>query len=636
MSGFIGTYRAKGLEDADRSAAPAMLEALAHRGPGRSAHVSDAHVLLGGVGSAAPGKHGDDATPNVFAVCDGEICNAPELREYLASRGHAADTADDAQLLPPLYREYGPEFVLKLRGEFALALWDGREQRLVLARDRVGAKPLYYTRAGGRLIFASEIKALLLHPAVERRPDLYAMHHALSFRHAPGEDTVFLNVKKLPPAHLMTAGGGPPEPRRYWQAARIRVEKKSTAVEDAAVLLDLLTTSVRRRLAGEESVGVLLSGGLGSSAVAGLAARIAPSRVETFTLGFDEPGSNETHYARLVARRFKLQNTQFVAQSGELLESVPLLVWHCDEPVGDPAVPALHYLCKCAREHVPAVLAGNGCDELFGGLDHYVADSYLHYYNYIPPQVRRNIMTPMLSYASHSATGPAQENLEQMASVSPYSDAERHLNWTAPFTHYEKMLLYHPDIARELRSYNSGELMQLYYNRTEGFGRGFTEQQLLVDFLTRLPETALMGMDRAGMANGLRVRFPVAAKEVAELALSLPANMKIKGATTKRVLKQALWNFLPAEILYRRKQTPEPPLGAWFRGPLRDLARDYLTDDTAARRGLFNPVYVERLLNENEHGFRDHGRKLWALLNIEFWFRIFLDSAPPAAPPAMT
>lgn len=640
MGGICGIFNPNGADDTDRAAIRAMLDAIKHRGPdGIDVH-EDRFALLGAARCDAPGlgpgrQPARESKADVWALCDGVVYNAHELRTELSDKGFSFETPCDAGLLPAAYLHYGDEFIRKLRGLYALAVWDAARGRLFLGRDRVGKKPLFYTRAAGRFLFASEIKALLQHPLVDRRPDIHALHHLLSFQHAPGTDSLIRNISKLPPAHCLVASPDDAPPRPYWAPESIRIEKQFLAMRDSNKLFDLLKTSVRRRLPAEGPVGVFLSGGLESSAVAGLAAELAGARVHTFSLGFDDPELDETHYARMVARHFGTQHTDFKVKSDELVESAPLLVWHNDAPVTDPLALPLYWLAKNARPHVSTALCGLGADELFGGHDRYVVDNYLHYYNYIPETVRRGLVAPALTYASNSmAAGPGRTRIEDMAVLSPFSDAERHLFWLSAFTHAEKMQLFHPGIAHELRHDNSGVLLERIYERAQGRGRGFTEQQLLADFMTHLPETGLAAADRAAMASGVMLRCPFLSKKIMELALSLPAGMKIKGTTTKRILKKTLWNFLPTEILYRPKQSFLPPYGAWFRGPLRDLCRDYLTDTRAGSRGLFNNVYVHRLLSEHASHFRDHGHKLWTLLNIEFWFRIFIDGSPGGAPPA--
>lgn len=634
MSGICGIFNPNGADDADRTAIRAMLDCIKHRGPNGLDFHEDRFTLLG-----AARFDGSDRQParapdsNVWALCDGDIHNAPELRSELSGKGFSFETPCDAGMLSAAYLHYGDQFVHKLRGMYAVVVWDAAQGRLFLARDRSGKKPLFHTRAEGRFIFASEIKALLQHPLVDRRPDIHALHHLLSFQHAPGEDSLIRNISKLPPAHSMVVGADEAPPRRYWMPENIRIEKPFLAVRDANKLFDLLKTSVRRRMPTEGPVGVFLSGGLESSAVTGLAAELAGSRVHTFSLGFDDPALDETHYARMVARHFGTTHTDFKVTNEELMESVPLLVWHNDAPITEPLALPLYWLAKNARPHISTAMCGLGADELFGGHDRYVLDNYLHYYNYIPESVRRGFLGPTLNYASNTMTaGPGRSRVEDMAALSPLSDAERHLYWLSGFTHADKMLIFHPDIAHELRNHNSGELLQWAYARTESHGRGFTEQQLLVDFMNYLPETELSSADRAAMSCGLELRCPFLSKKIIELALSLPSGMKIKGTTTKRILKKTLWNFLPTEILYRPKQGFQPPLGAWFRGPLRDVSHDYLTDVRAGSRGLFNDAYVRRLLSEHSSQFRDHGRKLWALLNIEFWFRIFIDGSPGTVP----
>jgi asparagine synthase (glutamine-hydrolysing) len=641
MCGICGIFNPSGLDDTDRQAIGPMTQVLAHRGPDHSATRLDEFTALGHTrlsivdieGGAQPMDNEDGTVRTVF---NGEIYNFDGLRNDLLKRGHEFKSRSDTEVLVHAYETYGYDFVYKLRGMFAFAVWDAANRRLIVARDRVGKKPLYYTRAQGRFLFASEIKSLLMHPAVRRRLDAHSLHHMLSFQNVPGQDTIFYDIKKLPPAHYKVIGVGDDNPHPYWSAADIQVEKFYQAREETGRLQKVIRDSVQRRLMGDVPVGAFLSGGVDSSAVVGLMSMLTDQPVQTFSIGFDDPAYDETNYASLVAKHFRTKHTEFKVTSQELMECMPLLVWHCDEPVPDSSILPTYCLSRLTREHVKVALSGDGGDELFGGYERYAADRYLHMYNYIPEGVRRNLLVPAFSMASHSVTESlTRKRMEQMAHFSPMSDAERHLNWLSFFTAHEKNSLYTPELAAELAGYNSADVLQYYYDRFDSNNRSFTDQQLLIDFLTYLPETLMMKVDRASMAVGLEVRCPLLSKEVVELALATPASLKIKGATTKRLLKQTFWNFLPAEILYRRKQGFEAPLNSWFRGPLREVLWDHLTDDRAKSRGLFNQNTVSRLLNEHQNGVRDHGHKLWILLNIEFWHRIFMDGPPPQTSPSL-
>lgn len=641
MCGICGIFNPQGLDDVDREAIGPMTRVLGHRGPDDSGTRLDPFTALGhtrlsivDVAGGAQPMSNEDGT--IWTTFNGEIYNFEGLRKDLERRGHVFKSRADTEVIVHAYESYGEDFVRKLRGMYALAVWDATQRRLLVARDRVGKKPLYYARIQGRFIFASEIKSIILHPAVRRRLDALSLHHMMSFQNVPGQDTIFYDVKKLPPAHYKIIGIGDDNPRAYWSAADIRVEKVFQAREDTGKLRKLISTAVEQRLMGDVPVGAFLSGGIDSAAVVGLMSTLSREPVRTFSIGFDDPAYDETSYASLVARHFGTQHTEFKVTSAELMECMPLLVWQCDEPVPDSSILPTYCLSRLTREHVKVALSGDGGDELFGGYERYVADRYLHYYNYIPEAVRKNLLMPAFSMASHSVSEDMpRKRLEQMARFSPMTDAERHLNWLAFFSAHEKRSLYTPELSAELAGYNSADVLAYYYERFDSQNRSFTDQQLLIDFLTYLPETLMMKVDRASMAVGLEVRCPLLDKDVVEMALATPATLRIKGATTKRLLKQAFWNFLPAEILYRRKQGFEAPLNSWFRGPLREVLWDHLTDTRARSRGLFDHAYVSRLLNEHQNGIHDHGHKLWFLLNIEFWHRIFMDGQPPQSAPSL-
>lgn len=642
MCGICGIFNPSGIDDSDGAAIPRMTGVLKHRGPDDSGIRAEDFVALGHrrlsivdlAGGSQPMPN-EDGT--VWTVFNGEIYNFKSLMDDLRSKGHVFKTRSDTEALVHGYEEYGSGLVEKLDGMFAFAVWDGPRRRLLLARDRVGKKPLYYTRAGGRLLFASEIKSLLLHPAVERRMNPVALHHMYSFQHVPGEDTAFEGIKKLPPAHMLFFDGDcEAMPARYWLRHDIKIDKRPSAVAEAQnALPGMLRDAVRARLMGDVPLGAFLSGGLDSSAVVALMAGCAGGEVHTFSIGFDQPEFDETSYARLVAKRFGTHHTEFTVTSKELMEAVPKLVWHCDEPVADSSILPTYYLSKMTREHVTVALSGDGGDELFGGYERYAADAKLHVLNTIPLGLRKILLAPIFAAAGKAmGQGKISHRLEQLAMFAPMSDAERHLNWLSYFTQQEKVSLYKKDFEQSVADVYSSDVMRDKYKAAAGAGRDFTAVQLLVDFLSYLPETLMMKVDRASMACSLEVRCPILSKDVVELAMSIPGDVRVKGGVTKWFMKESLRELLPAEIIDRRKKGFEVPLNAWFRGPLRDVVRGLLTDQTAAANGIFDGAAVKKLIDEHESGNKDHGHKLWSLLSVELWRRLFFDGPAPEEPRA--
>jgi len=638
MCGICGIYNPRGIDDADTGAIGPMTDVLAHRGPDDSGVHADGFAALGhrrlsiiDLSFGAQPMSNEDGS--VWTAFNGEIYNFKSVREDLIAKGHVFKTNSDTEVIVHGWEEFGADVAAKLDGMFALAVWDASRRMLLLARDRAGKKPLYYTTApGGRFIFASEIKSLLLHPMVERRLNHASLHHTLSFQHVPGEDTIFTGIKKLPPAHLLLIGKDKQPPRRYWFPNDVRCLSAPAAKRAAAELPGLIREAVRARLMSDVPLGAFLSGGIDSSAVVAMMAQTANSDIHTFSIGFDTPEFDETAHARAVSEQFGTKHTEFIVTSKQLLEAVPMLVWNCDEPTPDSSILPTYCLSLMTRKHVTVALSGDGGDELFAGYERYLADRYLHNLASMPEAARKKLLAPALGAASRTLRGKISHRLSQLAELAPYSDAQRHLNWLSFFTEQEKDSLFSADFAASVRGVPSSDIMQRRFDETDGGNRDFTARQLLVDFLTYLPETVLMKVDRASMACSLEVRCPLLDTRIIELALSIPGGMKIARNTTKRVLKEALRGTLPDDILDRRKQGFEVPLNTWFRGPLRDALRDYLTDDTAKARGIFDPAAVETLIEEHLSEKRDNRHRLWILLNIELWFRTFIDGAPPAEP----
>lgn len=639
MCGICGIFNPSGLDGDDRFSISPMTDAIAHRGPDESAVRVENDIALGHTrlsivdveGGAQPMSNEDGS---VWTVFNGEIYNFLTLRGDLIQKGHKFATRADTEVLVHGYEEYGTELIPKLDGMFAFAIWDSQRRRLILARDRVGKKPLYYSLSAGRLFFASEIKSILLHRRVGRCLEPESLHNMISFQHVPGENTMFRGIKKLRPAHYIVFDEKKDiRQKRYWFPEQIETAGAGAADGIIASITGALGESVKARLMGDVPVGAFLSGGVDSSAVAALMSGCAPGKVSTFSIGFDRPEYDETSFARIVANKFGTNHHEFSVTSAELMSSVSRILWHCDEPVADSSILPTYYLSRLTREHVKVALSGDGGDELFGGYERYIADKYMHALSAIPAPVRKRLLAPVFAMISSIApVSKIKHRADQLSRFTSMSDPERHLNWLSFFNGNEKSSLYTKEFAALAAAHPSYELMDSFYLDAAGGGRDFTARQLLVDFLTYLPETLMMKVDRASMANGLEVRCPILDRRVVEIAMSLPGDIRIKGNVTKWALKQSLRGLLPDEIIDRRKKGFEVPLDAWFRDPLRDALNDFLTDSTAASRGIFNQSEVKKLLKEHQDGASKHGHKLWSLLSVELWHRLFIDGDAPSSP----
>ncbi len=535
-------------------------------------------------------------TGDVVCVFNGELYNFPELRDELG--GHEVRGTGDTPVLPHLYEEHGPSFVERLHGMFALALWDAPRNRLLLARDRLGKKPLLWTRLpDGTLAFASELKALLRLPQLARDVDLEAIDAYLALQYVPGDRTAIRGVRKLPPGHLLVVEGDTERVERYWSPEP--AEPSSSDDEWLERVRETVTAAVRRRLIADVPLGALLSGGIDSSIVVALMAQASSEPVRTFTVGFAEPRYDERRYARAVAERWNTDHAELGIHA-EIAETLPRLAAALDEPLGDEAALPLFLICEQARSHVTVALTGDGGDESFAGYERYVAHELA---GRLP--------------ASAAAAGARALRLLPAARREPRSPLFR----TARFL----------DVAAAERGDRYGRLMEVFpvelrrrlwaerapqEVRLEPALTGIAGLQAL-DVETYLPGDLLLKADLASMAHSLELRSPLLDHEVIQLGLALPSSLKVHGRVGKVALRRAFAEDLPARVSSRRKTGFGVPLRRWFRVDLRELARETLTAD----RGWFRPEEVRRLLDEHVAGQADHGHRLWCLLMLELWIR---------------
>ncbi len=535
-------------------------------------------------------------TGDVVCVFNGELYNFPELRDELG--GHEVRGTGDTPVLPHLYEEHGPSFVERLHGMFALALWDAPRNRLLLARDRLGKKPLLWTRLpDGTLAFASELKALLRLPQLARDVDLEAIDAYLALQYVPGDRTAIRGVRKLPPGHLLVVEGDTERVERYWSPEP--AEPSSSDDEWLERVRETVTAAVRRRLIADVPLGALLSGGIDSSIVVALMAQASSEPVRTFTVGFAEPRYDERRYARAVAERWNTDHAELGIHA-EIAETLPRLAAALDEPLGDEAALPLFLICEQARSHVTVALTGDGGDESFAGYERYVAHELA---GRLP--------------ASAAAAGARALRLLPAARREPRSPLFR----TARFL----------DVAAAERGDRYGRLMEVFpvelrrrlwaerapqEVRLEPALTGIAGLQAL-DVETYLPGDLLLKADLASMAHSLELRSPLLDHEVIQLGLALPSSLKVHGRVGKVALRRAFAEDLPARVSSRRKTGFGVPLRRWFRVDLRELARETLTAD----RGWFRPEEVQRLLDEHVAGQADHGHRLWCLLMLELWIR---------------
>jgi asparagine synthase (glutamine-hydrolysing) len=625
MCGICGLAALDGAGPVDGRLLAAMNAALVHRGP------DDEGTLLDGpVGLAArrlsiidvAGGHqpiaNEDGT--VHVVQNGEIYNYRELRDDLAARGHRFATHCDTEVLVHLYEERGPRFVEVLRGMFAVAVWDAARRRLLLARDRYGIKPLYWRAGGGTLAFASELKALLRDPGFSREVDLDALEAFLAFNSIPAPLTIFRDARKLPPGHLLTwEPGGEPRVERYARPAPADAGavRREPAGELAAELRERLRDSVRAHLVADVPVGVLLSGGVDSSALAALAAESSDERVRTFSIGFEERSFNELDRARLVAQRFGTDHHELVVRP-DASELLPRLVDAFDEPFADSSALPTYLVSQLAAEHVKVVLSGEGGDELFGGYFTYVADLLAPRVGWAAAAAR-----PLIErLPSSSRKVPLEYRAKRFARGARLPPLERHHAWKEIFS---------PEARAELLAAGDGrrhdplDLHRARYEETAGAEPLARLQD--VDLGIYLADDLLVKTDRASMAHSLEARVPFLDPAVTDLALALPTRHKVRGLSKKRLLRRAVAPLLPREILRAPKQGFSIPAAAWLRGPLEPFAREVLSrgNDVLDRDAML------RVLDAHVARREDLSRQLWGLLTFTLWWERHVVSPAPVA-----
>lgn len=615
---------------ADMTVLRGMCDALYHRGPDDDGYLIDDGAALGmrrlAIIDLVSGRQpisNEDGTVSI--VYNGETYNFPELRRELEKRGHRFSTNTDTECIVHLYEDHGEACVEHLRGMFAFALWDKRRRRLLLARDRVGKKPLFYRVTPRGIAFASELKALLQDPEFPREVDSVALHHYLTYQYVPAPWTIYKGVNKLPPAHTLSYRDGSVTLRRYWDLSY--AEKVNLSEEEAAErLLAHVREATAIRLISDRPLGAFLSGGVDSSTVVGAMAEHMSEPVKTFSIGFEEERFDERRYARIVARHFSTDHHELVVRPSAL-ELLPTLVWHYDEPFADSSAIPSYYVAQMARRHVIVALNGDGGDESLGGYDRYVALLLARRVR-VPAPLR-----PLALAAVRALPGSRPRSLprrgKDFLAFALEAPETRYARLMSYFDNEQKGEVYTGAMREAVAGIDSYDLLAAAYRNSDA--PDLLDATLDVDVQTYLPGDLLVKMDIATMAHSLEARSPFLDHKLMEFCASLPSRFKVRGRTGKYLLKKAALGWLPDEILTRGKMGFGVPMASWLRGELRDLARDALTDSTARGRGYFEPVAVERLLAEHQAG-ADHSPRIWALLMFELWHRMFVDSRAVRAP----
>ncbi len=629
MCGICGTYDFSRQRPAHRGLLEQMNATLVHRGPDGGGTYTQGPVGLAARRLAIIDlAHGDQ--PMVSAdgascvVQNGEILNHRELRRDLERGGAQFRTECDTEVLLHLYRRDGPGFVSQLRGMFALALWDSRRRTLLLARDRFGIKPLFYSDAAGRLSFGSELKALLQDPAFSREVDREALHSYLAFNSIPAPLTIFRAARKLPPGHLLVCS---PEGVRIERYARPTPAsdgqlRKGTGEELAEELRERLLDSVTAHLLADVPVGVLLSGGVDSSVLTALAARGAAEQVSTFSIGFRERSFNELDLAREVAQRYGTDHHELVV-SPHMAELLPELVSAFDEPFADSSAVPTFLVSRLAADHVKVVLSGEGGDELFGGYETYTADQLARW---IGPAAAR--LGPLVErIPSSDARVSLEYRAKRFVRAAALSPLERHHGWKEIFSSEQRARLLTSDWRHP-----AGDPLAPWRSRFEETeGAPLLARLQDVDLGIYLADDLLVKTDRMSMAHSLEARVPFLDPVVAELALALPTKHKVRGPAKKRLLRRAAAPLIPREILHARKRGFSIPTAAWLRKEMKPLAQELLSPERTRTQGYFEPTFVTSLLEEHVARRQDHSRQLWGLMSFSLWVEQMERSGSAAA-----
>ncbi len=641
MCGICGVWE-YGASDGriDRVLVERMGDQMPHRGPDDSGEL----IFDGGRGcfgfrrlsiidlSQAGHQPMRGCTDQLWVVFNGEIYNHAAHRQALEKRGHRYASRTDTETILHLYEERGPDFIKDLEGDFAIALWDAGGEQLALFRDPLGVKPLYYYHKGGRFIFASEIKAILQHPAVTPEVDEEALYHYLTFLTTPAPRTLFRDIQKLPAGHtLLIKRDGTVSLKQYWDALPPSEAGPSRSEQEhRAEILRLLRASISKRMMSDVPFGVFLSGGVDSSANVALMAERMSRPVQTFTVGFrDQEAYNELDSARRIARDFGTNHHEVIIGEEEMHEFLPRLVFHQDEPIADPVCVPLYYVSKLARDSGTIVVqVGEGSDEIFSGYDNYVRhlriyEKFWQHAEKLPLAARRAASATARPFLEAAGTKRAAiELLRRFGADEP-------LFWGGAIVYDEALK---PRVlSRSMRERWAGrsslEVVNSYldYIERERPASDFLTRMIYLELKLRLPELLLMRVDKITMATSVEARVPFLDHHLVEYAMGLPRSLKVEGTSGKQILKRALEEVLPRDLLYSRKRGFSAPIREWFRNGLGDWFDSHLMNSSLRRREFFDYEFIARLLDEHRSGARDWSFHLWSLLNLSLWYERWIE-----------
>ena len=620
MCGITGMVSEKKSDLVDGAILREMCQVIYHRGPDEDGFYQDEFAGLGmrrlSIIDLETGQQpvtNEDGT--IWLIFNGELYNYLPLHAELVARGHRFVTKSDTEVIVHAYEEYGDRCVEFFNGMFAFALWDAPRRRLLIARDHLGIKPLYYWEGNGELVFGSELKAVVAHPAVPRVVDPVALDHFLTIEYIPAPRTIFQGIHKLPPGHRLIFEAGAARVEKYWDIQPMDTPQDEEAA--AELLESLIDDAVSMQLMSDVPLGAFLSGGIDSSTVVAAMSKASPTPVKTFSVGFDDDSYNELPYARAVARRYHTDHHEEILQP-DIAATTERLVRFLDEPFGDFSIFPTFLVSEMARRKVKVVLSGDGGDEIFGGYDTYVAQGIDRYYRLLPASMRQRYIPAI---AGRVPPQPAKKGVvnkvKRFVEGAALPDSFQHTRWMRFMTDEEKARLYRPDLKSCLNGNSIEEVFQRYFSAAKGLND--LAQQQYVDIKTYLVDDILTKVDRMSMAVSLEARVPLLDYRIVELAVNLPAQMKLNRGQTKRILRKAMGDRLPKEVLNKPKQGFSIPLKNWLRGPIKPLMTDLLATDLVRKRGYFEPQQVSKWVGDHVEGSANHSHRLWALMVFEIW-----------------